>query len=105
MLASQALRSMGRMTMNYLYVRQVVREYAQWKEGFDMHFSAREAGGATREALVLRNVEQPNEVIVVLGWHDLAQARLYVKSVSWQAALEQMGVVGVPEVRYLEAVV
>ena len=91
--------------MNYLYVRQVVSDYAQWKEAFDMHFSAREAGGATRESLVLRDVEHPNEVIVVLGWHDLAQARLYVKSVSWQAALEQMGVVGVPEVRFLEAVV
>lgn len=91
------------MMMTYLYVRQIVRDYAQWKEGFDMHFSAREAGGATREALVLRDVEQPNEVIVILGWHDLAQARLFAKSVSWQAALEQMGVVGVPEVRLLEA--
>ena len=90
--------------MTYLYVRQIVRDYAQWKEGFDMHFSAREAGGATRAGLVLRDVEQPNEVIVILGWHDLAQARLYAKSVSWQAALEQMGVVGVPEVRFLEAV-
>ena len=91
--------------MNYLYVRQVVRDYAQWKEEFDIHLSTREAGGATREAFVLRDVEHPNEVIVVLGWHDLAQARLYAKSVSWQAALEQMGVVGVPEVRFLEAVV
>lgn len=97
MLASQAV--------HYLYVRQVVSDYAQWKEGFDMHFSAREAGGATREACVLRDVEHPNEVIVILGWHDLAQARLYAKSVSWQAALEQMGVVGVPEVRFMEAIV
>lgn len=46
----------------------------------------------------------PNEVIVILGWHDLTQARLYVKSVSWQTALEQMGVVGVPAVRFMEAV-
>ena len=90
--------------MIYLYVRQTVSDYAQWKEGFDIHFSTRQAGGATREALVLRDVERPNEVIVVLGWRDLAQAQLYAKSVSWQAALERMGVVGVPEVRFLEAV-
>lgn len=96
MLASQAV--------HYLYVRQAVRDYAQWKEGFDMHFSARQAGGAEREALVLRDVERPIEIIVVLGWRDLAQAQLYAKSVSWQAALEQMGVVGVPEVRFLETV-
>ena len=67
-------------------------------------FCARGRGSHAR-ALVLRDVDHPNEVIVVLGWHDLAQARLYAKSVSWQAALEQMGVVGVPEVRFLEAVV
>jgi hypothetical protein len=105
MLDSQALRSIRRKMMNYLYVRQVVSDYAQWKEGFDMHLSTREAGGATREAFVLRDVEHPNEIVVILGWHDLAQARLFAKSVSWQAALEQMGVVGVPEVRFLKAVV
>jgi hypothetical protein len=105
MLDSQALRSIRREMMNYLYVRQTVRDYARWKEEFDIHLSTRQAGGATREAFVLRDVERPDEVIVILGWHDLAQARLYAKSVSWQAALEQMGVVGVPEVRFLEAVV
>ena len=52
---------------------------------------------------MLRNVEDPHEVIVLLGWHDLAQARLFAKSVSWQVAMERMGVVGVPEVRFLEA--
>jgi len=88
--------------MMYLYVRQTVEDYARWKEGFDIHFSTRQAGGATREALVLRDVEHPNEITTVLGWRDLAQARLFTKSVSWQVAMERMGVVGVPEVRFLE---
>ena len=91
--------------MIYLYIRQIVADYARWKEDFDIHFSTRQAGGATREALVLRDVEHPNEMIVVLGWRDLAQARLYAESVSWQVALERMGVVGVPEVRFLETVI
>ena len=73
--------------MIYLYVRQTVRDYARWKEEFDIHLSTREAGGATREALVLRDVERPNEMLVVLGWRNLAQAQLYAESVSWQAAL------------------
>ena len=72
--------------MIYLYVRQTVRDYARWKEEFDIHLSTREAGGATREALVLRDVERPNEMLVVLGWRNLAQAQLYAESVSWQAA-------------------
>ena len=88
--------------MIYLYIRQTVADYAQWKEGFDNHAAARQAGGATDEALVLRNVDDPREIIVVLGWCDLKQASLFMQSVSWQMALQQMGVVGVPEVRFLE---
>lgn len=91
-----------RKMMIYLYIRQIVEDYARWKEGFDNHLATRQAGGATREALVLHNVDDPHEVIVLLGWRDLVQARLFAKSVSWQVALERMGVVGVPEVRFLE---
>lgn len=94
-----------RKMMIYLYVRQTVADYARWKEGFDNELATRQAGGATRETLVLYNVDDPHEVIVLLGWCDLAQARLFAKSVSWQVALERMGVVGLPEVRFLEMVV
>ena len=88
--------------MIYLFIRQHVEDYPRWKEGFDMHLAARQAGGATREALVLRNVDDPLEIIVVLGWRDLATARMFAQSVSLQMAMKTMGVVGVPEVRFLE---
>ena len=78
-------------------------DYARWKEGFDTHLSARQAGGATDNALVLRNVDNPYEITVLSGWHDVATARTFSQSVSLQAAMKQMGVVGVPEVRFLEA--
>ena len=93
-----------RKMMVYLYVRQTVADYARWKEGFDTHLAARQAGGATAEAFVLRNVDDPHEIIVLLGWRDLKQAMLFTESVSLQLALQQMGVVGVPEVRFLEMV-
>ena len=88
--------------MIYLYLRQTIEDYARWKEGFDTHLAARQAGGATAEAFVLRNVDDPHEIIVLLGWRDFKQARLFTQSVSLQAALKQMGVVGMPEVRLLE---
>ena len=90
--------------MIYLYVRQTVADYARWKEGFDTHLSARQAGGATDEAFVLRNVDDPHEIIVFLGWRDLNQARTFSHSVSLQAAMKKMGVVGLPEVCFLEDV-
>ena len=91
--------------MIYLYVRQTVTNYARWQEGFDNHLATRQAGGAMREALVLRNLDNPFEIITVLSWYDLAQAKLFANSVSWQMALQEMGVVGVPEVLFLETAV
>ena len=91
--------------MIFLYVRQTIGEYAQWKEGFDTYLAARQAGGANRETLVLRNADDLHEIVVVLGWRDLTTARLYIQSASWQMALQQMEVVGVPEVCFLETVV
>ena len=90
--------------MVYLYLSQTVVGYARWKEAFDTHLAARQAGGATAEALILRNVDNPKEIVALLGWHDLYAARLFMQSVSWQIGLKQMGVVGVPEVLFLEVV-
>ena len=88
--------------MIYLYVRQTITDYGQWKEAFDCHFSTRQAGGATCTVLTLREVDNAQEIVLLLGWRNLAQAQSFVRSVSWQLVLQEMGVVGVPEVRFLE---
>jgi len=68
--------------MTYIYVRQSVENYAKWKEGFDNNAAARQAGGATDEAYVMHNVDDPNEVTVILGWNDVAKAREFTQSAS-----------------------
>ena len=90
--------------MIYMLLRHSVEDYGRWKECFDLHLAARQAGGATHEAYVMRNVEHPQEIIVLLGWHDLASVRSFADSVSLQMAMKQMGVVGLPEVCVLESV-
>ena len=90
--------------MIYLYVRQTVQHYPVWRESFDGQLAARQAGGATKELFVLRNIDNADEIVVLLGWCDPYNARLYIKSVSWQIAVRQMGVVGLPEVGVLERV-
>ena len=97
------LREGGAM-MIYLLVRHTIEDYGRWKEGFDRHLAARQAGGATKEVYVMRNVDNPQEIIVVLGWHDLVTVKAFANSASLQTAMEEMGVVGVPEVRFLEGV-
>ena len=88
--------------MIHLTIRHHITDYARWKEGFDGHLAARQAGGASHEVWVLRNVDDRHEIVIILGWRDLAQARTFVQSVSWQIALKEMGVVGAPEVCFLE---
>jgi len=89
--------------MTYIYVRQSVEDYARWREGFDNHASARQAGGATDEAYVMRNVDDPNDVTVILGWSDLEKARAFTQSASLKEAMQKAGVTGQPEIRFLEA--
>lgn len=89
--------------MVYLYVRQHVEDYARWRETFDEHAPARQAGGATDEAYVMRNVGDRNEITVILGWSDLEKARAFTQSASLKEAMQKAGVTGPPEIRFLEA--
>jgi heme-degrading monooxygenase HmoA len=88
--------------MTYIYVRHNVEDYAKWKEGFDTHAAARQAAGATDEAYVMRNVDDPNEITSILGWSDLEKAKAFTQSASLKEAMQKAGVTGPPEVRFLE---
>jgi len=90
--------------MTYIYVRHSVEDYAKWREGFDNHAPARQAGGATDEAYIMRNVDDPNDLTVILGWNDLEKARAFSQSASLKEAMQDAGVTGAPEVRFLETV-
>jgi quinol monooxygenase YgiN len=89
--------------MTYIYVRHNVKDYAKWKEGFDKHAAARQAGGATDEVYIMRNVEDPNEITAILGWNDVAKARAFSQSASLKEAMQKAGVTGPPEIRFLES--
>jgi heme-degrading monooxygenase HmoA len=90
--------------MVYIQVQHTVEDYARWKEGFDNHAAARQAGGATDEVYTMRNVDNQNELTVILGWSDLEQARAFTQSASLKEAMQKAGVTGPPEIRFLEAV-
>jgi quinol monooxygenase YgiN len=89
--------------MVYIYIRHTVEDYARWREGYDNHAAARQAGGATDEAYVMRNVDDPNEITIILGWSDLQKARAFTQSASLKEAMQNAGVTGQPEIRFLEA--
>ena len=90
--------------MIYISIRHRVQDYARWREGFDNHAPARQAGGATDEAYVMRDLNDPNDVTVMLGWSDLEKARSFIQSASLKDAMQSAGVVSPPEIRFLETV-
>ena len=89
--------------MVYIHVRHTVEDYAKWREGYDNHAAARQAGGGTDEAYVMRDVDDSNNVTVILGWSDLEKAKAFTQSASLKEAMQKAGVTGPPEICFLEA--
>lgn len=87
--------------MIYIHLRHTVHDYAWWREAFDNHAPARQAGGATGHLLILRDIDDPHNVTVILGWSDVQKARAFTESVSLQEALQQSGVIAPPQIRFL----
>lgn len=88
--------------MIYIFIQHGVENFARWKETFDTHLAARQAGGATEQIFAMRNVDDLNEITVLLGWLDLERARLFVQSVSLNESMQKAGVVDQAEILLLE---
>ena len=87
--------------MVYILVRHKVQDFEKWKLAFDRHGSTREASGS-KGGFLFRNAQDPSEVIVLLEWEELEQARQFAQSQDLRQAMEQAGVVDQPDVFFLE---
>jgi quinol monooxygenase YgiN len=89
--------------MVFVHVRHQVEDYNKWRAGFDANITARKAGGALEGEYVMRDVENPNDVTIVLEWESVEKARQFTQSPELKEAMQNAGVTGPPEVRFLEA--
>ena len=89
--------------MTYLLVRHKVEDYAKWKPVFDENGAARKAGGS-KGARVFRNTDNPNEQVVITEWPTLEQARQFAQSPDLREAMQRAGVIGMPDVLFLDEV-
>ena len=88
--------------MVYIHVQHTVEDFERWKAAFDDHASAREAGGGTGENYILRDTENPNQLVAILEWDDLDKARQFAQSQELREAMQNAGVVGPPTVRFFK---
>jgi heme-degrading monooxygenase HmoA len=87
--------------MVHVMVRHKVADYVRWKEAFDGHLSARKAAGEVGHRVLL-SVDDPREVTILLDWDGLERARNFARSDDLKQKMQQSGVIGDADVRFLE---
>ena len=87
--------------MIHMLVRHKVADFPKWKPLYDAHSSARQKAGLKEEHL-LRNADDPNEVILLFSADDLDKAKAFAASDELRQAMQKAGVSDKPDVYFLE---
>jgi heme-degrading monooxygenase HmoA len=87
--------------MAYMFVRHSVRDYDAWKSVFDSVGDLRKRNGE-KSYQILRQDNGSNELVALFKWDSLDNARKYATSPELKAAMERAGVIGKPEILFLE---
>ncbi|HUY20703.1 MAG TPA: antibiotic biosynthesis monooxygenase [Acidimicrobiales bacterium] len=82
-------------------VRHRVADFNAWKVVYDEHGAVRKEHGCTGDS-VLRDETDPNEVMVLTYWPDLAAAHAFRDDPSLPAAMGRGGIVGAPRIEVYE---
>jgi len=89
--------------MPYVLIRHKVTDYDSWRPVFDDHGRAREAAGSTG-GQVFQNAEDLTEVVVLLEWDSVEDARRFIHSKDLREAMTRSGVTDTPDMFVLEKV-
>jgi len=82
--------------MPYMIIRHAVEDFDAWKAKYVAHQPARQQA-ALHEMLLLRDVDDPNEITLVFKAGDLEAARSFAESADLRERMQQAGVVGEPQ--------
>ena len=86
--------------MPYMLVRHKVHDFAVWKRVFDSHAEAQQQAGL-RVTHIMRNSEDPNEIVFLFEIDDIAKAKQFVYAPEVPEAKEQVGVADEPNIWFL----
>jgi heme-degrading monooxygenase HmoA len=84
-------------------VRHKVKDLAKWQTVFDGMDAFHRANGA-KDTQVLRGTDDPYEVVVIAEFENADKAHRFAQKEELKKAMEQGGVIGQPEVHFLEHV-
>jgi heme-degrading monooxygenase HmoA len=78
-----------------------VKDYDKWEPTIMEDIPLIKANGA-KSASILRDLDDPNRVIVSTEWENLEQAKKFAESDELRARMQAGGVIGVPEIYFVE---
>jgi hypothetical protein len=84
----------------HLLIRHKVADFSKWKPVYDDHIQARQKAGL-KELDLLRNVDDPNEVILLFSVEDIDKAKAFAASDDLRQAMQKAGVSDKPDVYFL----
>lgn len=87
--------------MVVLTVRHTVADYAVWKAGYDNHGASRKEHGAISDQ-VLQSVEDPNDLLVLVEFGSLDDAKAFANDPSLKQTMSAAGVVAAPDISLRE---
>ncbi len=93
----------GEITMTTVFVRAKVQDFVAWKSAYDSGLDFRTAAGVT-SASVYRALDDPNEITVLHELNTVRAAKDFAHSNDLRTAMQQSGVIGTPEVWFVESV-
>jgi heme-degrading monooxygenase HmoA len=90
-------------TVPKMLVRHKVEDYAKWKPLYDGHAATRKASGS-KGAHLFRNVDNPNEIVLLFEWDNLSNARRFAQSEDLIKTMKKAGVIGKPDIYFLDEI-
>ncbi|MEW6083920.1 MAG: antibiotic biosynthesis monooxygenase [Chloroflexota bacterium] len=90
--------------MTYVLVRFTVEDLAKWKPVFEEAAALRKSFGSMG-VRAFSKADSANEVTILAEYEDRAKAQQMFQSQEFRAATKRAGVMGAPEVTFLNEVV
>ena len=86
--------------MASMLIQIKVEDFAEWKNGFNSGDDLRASNGEISHQ-IYHDASDPNNVAVFFKWNSLANAQSFSRSPELKAAMEKAGVLGQPNVYFL----
>lgn len=82
-------------------IQHRVKDYDAWRQVYDGFADVQNAGGVTHES-VHRAKDDPNSLLVIHGFAEVAEAEAFLASTELRDAMQRAGVEGQPRIEIYE---